>query len=388
VCHCFGGERHEDWERRYFRDYWLRDESIPRIATLPDSRLVHTMDPYSDREKKTSTAYESRRAAGMHNGLNVRMDGPDGSNVVWILGNSTHREGWNSAQIETIERLLPCVRRFAHGRQLPADAGALGKSITELLDNTRFAVIQLDRHGRIVAANNSARRFLMRGDVLADSRGFLRAARPAEDAGFQRLLAKALPPFGLRSSAGSTTLGRSGSRTRLLVHIMPMMDRESAFRTSRVAALVLVADPEREARIDPGLRVGCGREALEACDVLVRDFGSIPGQHGILVEWRAMGSRIHALVLEGEESAALQVFRKMCDDLDVADREMIGKIVWDTIDLMAAGATPGRFAEALTDSVEDCEPLVPLLAALQELAGQPVRAPEGQGGCWGHCSGD
>ena len=81
----------------------------------------------------------------------------------------------------------------------------------------------------------------------------------------------------------------------------------------------------------------------------------------------------------------------MCDDLDVADREMIGKIVWDTIDLMmAAGATPGRFAEALTDSVEDCELLVPLLAALQELAGQPVRAPEevSQGGCWGHCSGD
>ena len=80
----------------------------------------------------------------------------------------------------------------------------------------------------------------------------------------------------------------------------------------------------------------------------------------------------------------------MCDDLDVADREMIGKIVWDTIDLMAAGATPGRFAEALTDSGEDCELLVPLLAALQELAGQPVSEStgRGQGGCWGHCSGD
>jgi len=253
VCHCFGGERHEDWEHRYFRDYWLRDESIPRIATLADSRLVHTMDLYSDREKKTSMAYESRRAAGMQNGLNVRMDGPDGSNVVWILGNSTHREGWNSAQIETIERLLPCVRRFAHGRQLLADAGALGKSITQLLDNIRFGVIQLDRYGRIVAANDSARRLLMQGDALVDSRGILRAVRPAEDAGFQRLLAKALPPFGLRSSAGSTTLGRSGAWTRLLVHIMPVMDRESAFRTSRVAALVLVADPERKARIDPGL---------------------------------------------------------------------------------------------------------------------------------------
>jgi len=122
--------------------------------------------------------------------------------------------------------------------------------------------------------------------------------------------------------------------------------------------------------------VGCGREALEACDVLVRDFGSMPGQHGIPVKWRAMGSRIHALVLEGEESTARRVFRRMCDDLDVADREMIGKIVWDTIDLIASGATPGVFAEALADSAEDCEELVALVAALRQLAGQTPRVPE------------
>ena len=123
-------------------------------------------------------------------------------------------------------------------------------------------------------------------------------------------------------------------------------------------------------------RLGRGREALEACDVLVCDFGSIAGRRGIPVRWCAMGSRIHALVLEGEESAAVRVFRRMCDDLDVADREMVGKIVWDTIDLIAAGATPGVFADALADCAEDCEELVPLVAALGELAGRPVRVPE------------
>ena len=123
-------------------------------------------------------------------------------------------------------------------------------------------------------------------------------------------------------------------------------------------------------------RMGCGREALEACDVLVRDFGSIAGHRGIPVRWRAMGSRIHALVLEGDESAALQLFGSMCDDLDVADNNMIGKIVWDTIDLIADGAAPGLFADALADGAEDCEDLVPLLAALQKLAGRRVRVPE------------
>lgn len=123
-------------------------------------------------------------------------------------------------------------------------------------------------------------------------------------------------------------------------------------------------------------QMGRGREALEACDVLVRDFGGIAGEGGIPVAWRAMGSQVHAQVLEGQEPEAAHAFQKMCDDLDVADNGMVAKIVWDTIDLMVAGATPGVFADALEASAEDCEELVPLLAALRRLAGRPVRVPE------------
>ena len=123
-------------------------------------------------------------------------------------------------------------------------------------------------------------------------------------------------------------------------------------------------------------RMGRGREALETCEILVRDFGGIAGQRGISVRWRAMGHQIHALVVEEEESAASRLFREMCDTLDVADGEMVGKIVWDTIDLMAAGATPAVFAEALEDGAEECKLLVPLLAALRELAGVEMRVPE------------
>ena len=123
-------------------------------------------------------------------------------------------------------------------------------------------------------------------------------------------------------------------------------------------------------------QMGCGREALEACDVLVRDYGNIAGHRGIPVEWRAMGGRIHGLVLERDESAAVKLFGVLCDDLDVGDSEMVGKIVWDTIDLIAAGAAPGVFADALADAAEDCEPLVALMFALQRLAGRPTRIPE------------
>ena len=123
-------------------------------------------------------------------------------------------------------------------------------------------------------------------------------------------------------------------------------------------------------------RMGHGQAALETCRGLVLDFGETAGRSGILVRWRALGSRIHALALESEESAASELFRKMCDDLDVADRDMVGKVVWDTIDLMAAGATPGVFADALERSAEDCREFVPLLAALRVLAARPERVPE------------
>ena len=101
------------------------------------------------------------------NGLHVRLDGPQGSNIVWSLADSTEPEGWSSAQIETISSLLPHIRQFVRMRQALADAVALGSSLADLLDNTRLGVIHLDRRGRIVAANDRAGGLLRQGDGLA-----------------------------------------------------------------------------------------------------------------------------------------------------------------------------------------------------------------------------
>lgn len=251
---CVDGQRRIDWERRYFRDYWAWDECISRLCRLPDLHLVHTGDLYTDREKKTSLVYnEVRCGIEMQNGLNVRLDGPDGSHIVWNIANSLAPGGWRSHQIETIERLLPHMRQFVRVRQALVDAGALGSSLTTLLDNSGCCVIHLNRHARIVAANDRARDLLSQGHGLSDRDGFLRGRTPAEDAELQRLLARALPPFDARGSAGSMTVGRSSARTRRVVHIHPVDERASGYRAQRVAALALVADPESRVRVDPSL---------------------------------------------------------------------------------------------------------------------------------------
>ncbi len=127
-------------------------------------------------------------------------------------------------------------------------AGALGNSLAELLGNTGSGVIQLDRGGRIVAANDRARDLLRGGDGLFDEGGFLRASSAEDDAGLQRLLTRVLPPLGGQGASGSATVRRPTGLARLVLHASPVADGLTDVRRRRVAALVLVADPSRLAR--------------------------------------------------------------------------------------------------------------------------------------------
>jgi len=251
---CHDGERREDLEKEYFSEYWERDQSVPRVGRLPDGALVPTAELYTDREKKTSPAYtEARRKTGMQNGLNVRLDGPGGSNIVLCLADSLEPGGWNSAQLAAVGRLLPHVRQFVRVRQTLTDAGAVGLSLFGLLDKSRCGVIQLDRNARIVAANDRACGLLRQAEGLSDRDGFLSATTPRDNGELQQLLAQALPRLGGPGSSGSMMIERSSSRTNLVVHVTPVSVHRRDLRTRQVATLVLVADPESRPRIDASL---------------------------------------------------------------------------------------------------------------------------------------
>ena len=125
--------------------------------------------------------------------------------------------------------------------------------LAALIDTIRSGVIQLDQHGRIVAANESARDLLRRGDGLFDQGGFLHARVPADDAALQALLARALPGSGSQGAGGSILVRRGRDLPRLVLHVSPVGEEGAEIDTGRVAALVLVVDPASRARIDPAL---------------------------------------------------------------------------------------------------------------------------------------
>ena len=249
-----GGQRLTEVEREYFAVYYPVDERMPRLRQLPDSQLVRVRDLYSDKELRTSAAYNEFVARRhVQNGFNVRLDGPNGSRIVWVINDPIDGDTWSSAQIESIQRLLPHIRHYVTVRQVLAGAGALGASLDALLDATGSGIVQLDWRGRILAANDHARDLLRTGDALFDEGGLLLGRSSANHADLQRLLRRALPPFGTHGTGGSMTVRRRAHLPPLVLHVTPVGGQEPGCRAWPVAALVLVVDPESATRIDPGV---------------------------------------------------------------------------------------------------------------------------------------
>ena len=249
----YRGESRQDLEREYFDIHFPHDAGIRRLMRLPEGRLVHVPDLWSEDERKTSPVYnEGWRRLDAWNGLNVHFDDPDGLRLVWGIGDPVGSGGWQSARLKLIERLLPHVRQYVRVRQALAAAEALGAGLAGLLDNDRIGVVQLDRGGRVLAANAPALSILRRGDGLLDRDGALDARLPADRSRLRRLLGRALPGlWGSEApSGGSMSVRRSSGRSRLGLHVSPVGDRAADFGGRRVAALVLVVDPARRPRID------------------------------------------------------------------------------------------------------------------------------------------
>ena len=289
------GENREDVAREYFSVYHPHDEGLPRLRLRPHGQLVHVPDLYTEEELKTSPVYnEGLRGWDSHEGLDVRFDGPDGLRIIWALSNPVGGDGWQSAQLDLIERLLPHIYRSVLIRQALAAADALGAGLAGLLDNDRIGVVQLDRRGRVLAANAPALEILRRGDGLLDRDGALDAWLPADRSRFRRLLGRALPGlWGEAPSGGSMTVQRPSGRRRLGLHVSPVGDAVADFGGYRVVALVLLVDPARRPRLDAqrvatmlGLTPSEGRmSALLAEGLKVREIAAATGWRENYVRW-------------------------------------------------------------------------------------------------------
>ena len=250
----YRGQYRSDLEREYYARYYPIDERVPRFPSLPASRLVHITELYaSNEEMRTSPVYnEMLHRAHMQESLHACMAGPDGSHITVATADPVTSDGWRAPQLALLSGLLPHLRQFVRVRQALARAGALSTSVTALLDTTRVGVIQLDRHGRILAANDRARDLLRQGDGVTDRDGLLRTRVPADQTRLERLLADALPSA-RPALSGSMMLRRAAVVPPFVMHVKPVGGWQLDLGARRVAALVLLVEPGRPPRLDFGL---------------------------------------------------------------------------------------------------------------------------------------
>ncbi|MXX11789.1 MAG: helix-turn-helix transcriptional regulator [Nitrospira sp. SB0667_bin_9] len=264
----YHGESYEELGREYATVFFPQDERIPRLMRLPDCHIAHVTNLWTAQELKTSPTYHDllRRTTG-RDGLNIRMDGPNGLDILWALADPTESAGWNSRQIKRIECLLPHLRQFVRVRQALANAQALGASLVDLLDNSMVGVIYLDYRGRIVETNDQAYAHLRDDAGLSDQGGFLRAWKPADNAKLKRLLARAIPKFrGNAGLSGSMVVERLCPLSRLMLHIIPVPVHSIDFGIPRISTLVLIVDPGAKLSIDSDLIAATlGLTRAESC---------------------------------------------------------------------------------------------------------------------------
>ena len=245
------GQRRADLEREYLDVYHPIDERVPRVRQLPDSRLTHVKNLYTAQELKTSPTYNEMLLRNQHqDSLNVRLDGPDGSNITWGLGDPVASGGWGSSAITMVQGLLPHIRQFVRVRQALVSAEAQNTTLTALLDNPRIGIIQLDQRGRILAVNDCACGLLRSGGRLSDKEGVLCAHGRDDQRQLERLVADALPDSGTVAVSGSMLLHGLSGLPPYVVHVKPASIPQPDFGMQRVAALVLIVDPARNPGID------------------------------------------------------------------------------------------------------------------------------------------
>ena len=243
-----------DLEREYLDSYHSTNEAMPRLLQSPEGHLVRLRDMYTAEELKTSRTYnEALRRGEAQNGLSVVLEGPSGSPMAWSLADPIATDGWGTAQLAIVRRLLPHIRHFVRVRQALVSAQVRAVTETTLLDSPRLAVLHLDQRGRIMVANDRARDILRRGDALYDRDGMLRTRVPDDQPRLERLLAAALQTSGRVAVSGSMALRHSSALLPLVLHVRPVRVPQWHYGAHHVAALVMIVEPGSSHHVDPGL---------------------------------------------------------------------------------------------------------------------------------------
>ena len=165
---------------------------------------------------------------------------------------------------------------------------------------------------------------------------------------------------------------KRGEHKNALTVCEAVIDR---FGDSKTIELQTVVATALKAQGHQQFQMGLVEEALHTTYEIERRFGGLTKNVQLAFEvWLARLHRTHALLVLGKGDAAMDVFRVVCAMFVDSNKEMLHEIISHVPALMAAGASAHDLADMLSTEKQTTDALTPLVVALHQIAGEPVRA--------------
>ena len=183
---------------------------------------------------------------------------------------------FSDEDLQFLQALLPHLEQAAAIRRRTEGLETRARWCEAALDRLSGAVVLVDRRGKVLFANESARRLLGSRDGLAIEREQLLAATPSLTAELRRLIARATGAGadGDPRSGGAMAVPRRGNPRPLDVVVAPLASSPPSME-ARAAAALFLGDPSESppsAHLGPALRCLYGLTPAEArvAELLVR----------------------------------------------------------------------------------------------------------------------
>ena len=128
-------------------------------------------------------------------------------------------------------------------------------------------------------------------------------------------------------------------------------------------------------RAEMETRLGCAEEALHTCEEFERRGGVLAEIEKATLERRSRWVQTRALFLLERHTAAMDLLRSVYATFVPSEKTMVGEMLAQVPNLIAAGASERDLAAVLSSDSEKANKLVPLVVALRQRAGEVVREP-------------
>ena len=147
------------------------------------------------------------------------------------------------------------------------------------------------------------------------------------------------------------------------------------FGDSDVPEIQLLVAESLVNKAETEVRLGCVEEALKSCEEIEQRCSILADIEKGTLERQSRWVRTRALLLLGQDTAAMDLFRSIFSMFVPSEEAMVDEVLEQVPKLIAAGASVRDLIAVLTIDSEKANKLLPLVVALRQRAGEVVRAP-------------